>query len=245
MSDDGAYVPQPGDMVKFERPPSDEGGRRFFRVASHDAQTGMTSFTGLSPAMPAEEMAERGARKISVAAPGEFKPDWSAAGCGLAEKGAGHKPKIHQLSPAAGGLRMLQADAQAALALAQRAADQSGQTILLARTATGELVIGTPEVLGAVGEALRARALLAVQPGMGGSGGSVTLGQARELLGSERAREAVAAALASVPELPASAASTAAEAVLRAIATLLPPEEKPKLTTPGWQYREELFPYSP
>jgi hypothetical protein len=139
---------------------------------------------------------------------------------------------------------MLQADAQAALALAQRAADQSGETILLARTPTGELVIGTPDVLGAVGEALGARPLLAAYPGLDGSGGSVTLEQARELLGGDRAREAVAAALASVPELPASAASTAAEAVLRAIASLLPPGEKPKLTTPGWQYREELYPNS-
>jgi len=45
--------------------------------------------------------------------------------------------------------------------------------------------------------------------------------------------------------LPASAAGIAAEAALRAIADLLPTEEKPKLTTPGWQYREELYPQSP
>jgi hypothetical protein len=86
----------------------------------------MTSFTGLSRVLSADEMAERGARKISVVAPGELTPDWSIAGRRLAEKGAGNKPKIHHLSPAGGGLRMLQADAQAALALAQRAADQSG-----------------------------------------------------------------------------------------------------------------------
>ena len=35
---------------------------------------------------------------------------------------------------------------------------------------------------------------------------------------------------------------TAAEAVLQAVAGLLPLEEKPLLTTPGWQYREELLP---
>ena len=245
MSDDDAYVPRPGDTVKFERPPSDEGGRSLFLVASHDAQTGVTSFAGLSRALPADEMAARGARKIAVVAPGELTPDWATAGRRMAEEGAGRKPKIHQLSPAAGGLRMLQADAQAALALAQRAADQSGVTILLARTATGEMVIGAPEVLAAVGEALRARPLLAVHPGLDGSGGSITLRQARELLGSDRAREEVTAALACVPELPASAASIATEAVLRAIATLLPPEEEPKLTTPGWQYREELLPLSP
>ena len=245
MSDDSACVPLPGDMVKFERPPIDQGARRLFRVASHDAQTGMTSFTGLCRALSADEMAERGARKISVVAPGELTPDWSVAGRRLAEKGAGHNPKIHHLSPIAGGLRILQADAQAALALAQRAADQSGETIFLARTATGELVIGTPDVLGAVGEALGARPALAVHPGLDGSGGSVTLGQARELLGSDRAREAVGGALASVPELPAPAASAATEAVLRAVASLLPAEEKPKLTTPGWQYREELYPHSP
>jgi hypothetical protein len=117
--------------------------------------------------------------------------------------------------------------------------------MLLARTATGELVIGAPELIGAAGDALGARPLLAVHPGLDGSGGSVTLGQARELLDSDRAREAVAAALASVPELPASAASAATEVVLRAVASLLPAEEKPKLTTPGWQYREELYPDSP
>jgi hypothetical protein len=137
---------------------------------------------------------------------------------------------------------MLRADEHAALTLAQRAADQAGETVLLARTGTGELVIGSPEVLRAVGEALRAQVVLAVQPGLDGSGGSVTLRQARELLGSDRAREAVAAALASVPGPPALAGNTAAEAVLQAVAGLLPPEEKPRLTTPGWQYREELLP---
>jgi hypothetical protein len=82
---------------------------------------------------------------------------------------------------------MLRADEQAALALAQRAADQAGEPVLLARAGTGELVIGSPEVLQAVGEALGAQALLAVQPGLDGSGGSITLRQARELLGSDRA----------------------------------------------------------
>ena len=242
MSDEGVYVPRQGDMVKFDSPPSEGGGGKLFQVTSHDTQTGMTSFTGLARALSADEMAERGARKRSVVSPGEVKPDWTGAGRRLAEKGAGHRPKIHHLSPHPAGLRMLRADEQAALALAQRAADQAGETVLLARTGTGELVIGSPEVLRAVGEALRAQVVLSVQPGLDGSGGSVTLRQARELLGSDRAREAVAAALASVPGPPAPAGYTAAEAVLQAVAGLLPLEEKPLLTTPGWQYREELLP---
>jgi hypothetical protein len=49
MTDDGAYVPQPADMVTFERPPANEGARKLFRIASHDAQTGMTSLTGRRP----------------------------------------------------------------------------------------------------------------------------------------------------------------------------------------------------
>jgi hypothetical protein len=241
MSDEGVYVPRQGDMVKFDSPPSEGGGRKSFWVAGHDARVGMTSFTGLPRALSADEMAERGARKITVVAPGEFRPDWSGAGRRLAQEGAGRRPKIHHLSPApGGGLRIMRADEQAALALAQRAADQAGETVLLARAATGELVIGTAESQQEVGEALRTQPLLAVQPGLDGS--SITLRQARELLGSDRAREAVAAALASVSESPAVVGSTAAEAVLRAIAELLPPEAEPRLTTPGWQYREELLP---
>jgi hypothetical protein len=137
---------------------------------------------------------------------------------------------------------MARADEQAALALAQRAADQAGEQVLLARAASGELVIGSPDALEAVGEGLGTQVLLAVQPGLSGSGGSITLRQARELLGGGPAREAVAAALASVPGLPAPAGNAAVEAILQAIGELLPAATEAWLTFPGWQYREELLP---
>jgi hypothetical protein len=137
---------------------------------------------------------------------------------------------------------MVQADEQAALALAQRAADQTGEPVLLAQTGSGKLIIGSRGALETVGEGLGTQTLLDVQPGLSGSGGSMSMSQARELLGSDRAREAVAAALASVPELPASAGSAAVEAALQAIAELLPAEEGAWTTIPGWQHRQELMP---
>ena len=140
---------------------------------------------------------------------------------------------------------MVLADEQAALALAQRAADQTGEPVLLAQTGSGELIIGSRGALETAGEGLGTQIMLVVQPGLSGSGGSITLRQAHELLGSDRAREAVAAALASVPELPASVGSTAAAAVLQAIAELLPTEKDAWTTIPGWQHREELSPGRP
>jgi len=247
-SDEGEYSPRPGDMVIFDRPPPGGGQRRVpvFQVASHDAQAGMTTFARLPRALSAREMTELGARKVPVVPPGELEPDWAGAGRRLAREGAGRRPKIHQLAGPSNLLRMARADEQAALALAQRAADQTGEPVLLAQTGSGELIIGSRDALEAAGEGLGTQTLLAVQPGLSGSGGSITLRQARDLLGSDRAREAVTAALASVPELPASAGSAAAEAVLQAIAELLPPEKGiwppvPR-SWPGWQYREELMP---
>ncbi len=235
MSDEGEYVLQQGDMVIFDRPPPGEDQNRVFRVASRDAQTGTTTFARLPRALSVHEMAELGARKVPVVSPGELEPDWAGAGRRLARDGAGRGPKIYQLAGLAGYLRMVSADEQAALALAQRAADQAGEPILLARTGTGELIIGSRGALETAGEGLGTETLLVVQPG-------ITLRQARELLSSDQAREAVATALASVPALPASVSNAAAEAVLQAIADLLPPEKEGWSTIPGWQYREELMP---
>jgi hypothetical protein len=242
MGDEDEYVPRTGDMVIFDRPPPEGGRHRVFQVASHDAQTGMTTFARLPRALPAREMAELGARKVQVVAPSEVEPDWAGAGRRLAREGAGGRPKIQQLAGLGGYLRMAPADEQAALALAQRAADQTGEPVFLAQTGSGELIIGSHDALETAGEGLGTQTLLVVQPGLLGSGASITLRQARELLGSDRAREAVAAAIASAPELPASGGSAAAEAVLQAIAELLPPEQGTRLTIPGWQYREELMP---
>jgi hypothetical protein len=204
----------------------------------------MTTFAALPRALSAREMAELGARRVRVVPPGDVEPDWAGAARRLARKGAGRRPKTHQLAGTdpGGYLRMLPADEQAALALAQRAADQTGEPVLLAQTGSGELVIGSRGALEAAGEGLGTEILLAVQPGPPGSGGGVTLRQMRELLDSGRAREAVAAALASVPEPRCSAGATGAEAVLQAIAELLPPEKESGLTIPGWQYLEELLP---
>jgi len=250
MSDESEYVPRQGDMVIFDRPPL-EGGEhsvlqhRVFQVASHDAQTGMTTFARLPRALSAHEMTELGAKKLPVVSPSELEPDWAGAGRRLAREGAGRRPKIHQFAGLGGYWRMVLADEQAALALAQRAADQTGEPVLLAQTGSGELIIGSRGALETVGEGLGTQILLVVQPGLSGSGGSITLQQARELLGSDRAREAVAAALASVHELPASVGSAASEAVLQAIAELLPPAKAAWTTIPGWQYREELSPRRP
>ena len=244
MSDEGAYVPRQSDIVMFDQPPSGGGQRRLFRVAGHDAQTGMTTFIGLPRPLSAHEMAELGARNVQVVRPDQLVPDWTGAGRRLSAEGAGDRPKIYQLAELDQGdrCRLLRADEQAALALAQRAADEAGQPILLAQTGSGELVIGSPDALEAVGEGLGTRILLAVKPGVTGHGGGITLRQARELLGGDQAREAVASALASVSESPAPPGTAAADVILQAITELLPPEERTWRTIPGWQYRDELMP---
>jgi hypothetical protein len=225
MSDEDEYVPCQGDMVVFDRPPRDQAQRRVFQVVGHDARTGTTTFARLPRALTAQEMAERGARKVPVLSPSELEPDWAGAGHRLAREGAGRRPKIYQLGGSGGYLKMAPADEQAATALAQSAADQSGEPVLLARTGTGELIIGSPEALETAGEGLGAQTLLVVQPGLVGSS-SITQRQARELLGSDRARDAVEGALASVPAMPSSAGRVAAEAVLRAVAELFLPEAR-------------------
>jgi hypothetical protein len=217
MSDEDDYVPRQGDMVIFDRPPPEWEQHRAFQVASHDAQTGMTTFARLPHALSAHEMAELGARNVQVVSPNELESDWAGAARWLAREGAGRRPKIYQLAGLDGHWKMAPADEQAALALAQRAADQAGEPVVLVQTGSGELIIGSRGALEAVGDGLGTRTPLLVQPGLLGSS---TPRETRELLGSDRAHEAVAAALASVPELPASVGSAAAEAVLQAIAEL-------------------------
>jgi hypothetical protein len=242
MSDEGIYIPQQGDLVFFESPPPEWGQTRLFRVADHDSQTGATTFVRLPRALSAHELTKLGARRVPVVEASE--PDWAAEGDRLARDGAGRRSKIHQIARTNigdGHRRMAWADDQAALALAQRAADEIGEPVLLSQTGTGELVIGSPDDLDVAGEGLGTQILLTAKPGLSGSGGSITLRQARELLGGEQAREAVAAALSSVAKLPASAGSAATDAVLRAISELLPPEKETERGIPGWQYREELL----
>ena len=60
MNDDDEYVPRQGDMVIFGRPPPEGGQQTVFQVASHDAQTGMTTFARLPRALQAREMAGLG-----------------------------------------------------------------------------------------------------------------------------------------------------------------------------------------
>lgn len=244
MSDEGAYVPQPSDTVVFDHPLPDGGKRRLFQVQDHDAQTGVTRLAGFSRSLSAREMADLGAKRVQVVSPGDLVPDWAGAGRRLSREGAGDRPKIYQLafSRLGGHCMMAQADEQAALALAQRAADQTGEPVLLARIDSGELVIGSPDAVEAVGDGLGMHVMLSVQPGLSGSGGSITLRQASELLGDGRAHEAVAAALTSALDVPASLGDAAAEAVLQAIAGLLPTVKETRLSFPGWQDRVELTP---
>jgi len=247
--EDGLALPQSGDLMLFDRPP--EGGvGRAFRVAEYDAGTGLTTFaevgrvpTQIGP-LSAQEIAALGGRKVDVLPPGAVVPDWIGPGRKLARDGAGSRPKIHQLAESQfGGLRMAAVDEQAALALAQRAADQTGERWLLARSGSGELIIGTEDALAEAGEGLGAQVLLAVEPG---SSGSITARQARDLLA--RAVEEAATALASMPGGSALDASTAVEAVLAAIADLFPApeqtwlEEQTRRSWPGWQYHPELMP---
>ena len=105
MTDEDQYIPRQGDMVIFDRQPVEEGQRRAFRVASHDARTGMTTFARLPRTLSAHEMTELGARRVRVVPPSELEPDWEGAGRRLATVGAGHKPKIHQLASLGGCAR--------------------------------------------------------------------------------------------------------------------------------------------
>jgi hypothetical protein len=232
--------------VTFERPPDKLSEQRRYRVTEHNYETGMTMIEGFPRALSAQEMSELGASMAPVILPEELKPDWEPAGRMLDRAGAGDRPKIYQFSVRSpdGYYALKPADDQAALALAQRAADETGESWVLARTASGNLVVGSHDALQRAGEGLGAQFLLEVQPGILGDGDSVTLSQARELVGSDRAREAVADVLASMAGLPDSAIGAVADAVLQAIVGLLPAEKENPLPLPwpGWRIRPELLP---
>jgi hypothetical protein len=250
MSTEDEYVPQAGDWFVFDRPPlGDRPSQLVFQVTGHDPVTGITTF-GSDPAHPvpgmsAQEMAERGARRLPPPIPpDQFRPDWARAGRSLARDGGGDKTKIYQLSKTrlAGQWLMAGADDEAALALAQRAAADSGAPVVIARASAGHLVIGGTDALGEVSEGLGTQTLLEVQPGLLGDSGCMTVREAHQLLGSERAREAVAAALAQLREVLGSDDRAAADAVLQAVASLLPTETGKPGSMAGWQRRPELKP---
>lgn len=139
MSTEDVYVPQAGDWFVFDQPPIRTHGNVIFQVTGHDSVTGITTFASDPahpvPGMSAQEMAVRGARKLPPPIPADqFTPDWSRAGRHLARDGNGDKTKIYQLSRAreAGQWVMGGADDEAALALAQRAAADSGAPVVLA-----------------------------------------------------------------------------------------------------------------
>jgi hypothetical protein len=231
-------------VVTFERPPDKLSQQRRYRVTWHDDETGMTVLAGFPRALSAQEIAELGGSMTEAITLAEPNPDWAPAGRMLDRAGAGDRPKIHQFhGPSQGGHYWLKpADDQAALALAQRAADETGEPWVLARTASGNLFIGSHGALHEAGEGLGARFLLEVQPGILGDSGSVTLSQARELVVSDRASDAVADVLAAMTGLPDSAVGAVADAVLQALAGLLPAARKNLLPCPGWQIRPELMP---
>jgi hypothetical protein len=249
MSTEDEYVPQAGDWFVFDRPPGSGSRKVILQVTGHDPVAGITTF-GSDPAYPvpgmsAQEMADRGARKLPPPiSPADFTPDWANAGRRLTRDGGGDKWKIYQLSLArlAGQWLMRGADDEAALALAQRAAADADAPVVIARAGSGHLVIGGIDAISEVSEGLGAQTLLEIQPGLPGDSGCMTVRETRQLLGSERARHAVAAALAQLQEVPDSDERAAADAVLHAVSALLPAEKENPGTMAGWQYRPELTP---
>lgn len=103
-------------------------------------------------------------------------------------------------------------------------------------------MIGGTEALGEVSEGLGTQTLLEVQPGLLGDSGCMTVREAHQLVGSDRARAAVAAALARLREVPGPDDQSAADAVLQAVASLLPAEKGKPGPMAGWQHRPELKP---
>jgi hypothetical protein len=83
---EGSYVPAPGDMVVFDRPPAGDTHRRLFHVSSHDAGTGMTTFSQLPEPLSAGQLGELGARKAEVLRPDEIKSDWPRRGAQASQR---------------------------------------------------------------------------------------------------------------------------------------------------------------
>jgi hypothetical protein len=244
---EGSYIPAPGDMVVFDRPPAGDNRHRLFRVSSHDAGTGMTTFSQLPEPLSARRLGELGARKAKVLRPDEVKSDWPGAARRLAREGAGGRSKIQHVyrprSVAANQHVIGHADDQAALALAQQAADDMGEPVILARVRSGELLIGNENAFEAVADAYGAETILMVHPASPGDGGWLTLRQARELISGQRAREVISAALSSAAQMPDLASSVITSEVIDGLTGLLSSEQDPDLTLPpGWRYREELMP---
>jgi hypothetical protein len=164
-----------------DRPPARDSRHRLFRVSSHDADTGMTTFSQLPEPLSARRLGELGARKANVLRPDAVKSDWPGAARRLAREGAGDRSKIqHAYRPRslAGNQHVLaQADDQAALALAQQAADDTGEPVILARVRSGELFIGNEDAFAALADAYEAQTILVVQPASPGHDRWLTCGR--------------------------------------------------------------------
>jgi hypothetical protein len=258
------YVPQPGDVVLFDQWPVDGSQPRprgdlrpeqrsryaLFRVASHDAATGMTSFADLPDPLSAGQIAEFGGRKTNPIRPWEApKPDWTNTARRLARDGAGSRSKIrhafqpilYAFQPPCGHM-VRHADEQAALALAQRAADDRREPVTVARVPSGELLIGNAVAIEEMGEAFGAETIVVAQPGAAEGDSSFTSRQVREFLRSRPAREAITTALARL-EMSDMAVEATVNGIIHRLTGLLASEQEPNLPLPpGWRYHEELMP---
>jgi hypothetical protein len=242
------FVPQPGDVVFFDRSPVDGADLRFFQVSSHDAATGMTEFSGLPDPLSATQIAELGGHKAIRPWEGP-KPGWANAARRLARDGAGSRSKIshafqpilYAFQPPCGHL-VRDADEQAALALAQRAADDRREPVIVTRVRSGELLIGNAVAIEEMGEAFGAETIVVAQPGAAEGDSRFTSRQVRELLRSRPAREAITTALARL-ELSDMAVEAMVNGIIHALSGLLASEQEPNLPLPpGWRYHEELMP---
>jgi hypothetical protein len=245
------FVPEPGDMVRFDRPPDgslrapDGSPLRLFQVASHDADTGLTTFTGLPDPLSAGQIAELGGSKLWRPDDPKRKVDWTHMARKLAREGAGSRTKIrHAFQPirfVRGGHMVRDADEQAALALAQRAADDRREPVIVARLRSGELMIGNALAFEEMGEAFGAETTVVAQPGAAEGDSRFTARQVRELLTSLPAKEAITTALTYGLDLPDPVVEARVNDITRALTGLLASEQEPNLP-PGWRYHEELMP---
>jgi hypothetical protein len=189
MDEAGEYVPQPGNLVFFDRPPGGDARHRLLHVASHEVSTGLTTFDGLAESLSARQLAELGAMRVRVVAPGEVKANWVGAARRLAAEGAGDRSKIQQVYQphvAVAGHVMRTADDQAALALARQLADDIGEPIILARVRSGELLIATQPAFPAVADAYEAETLLVIHPTSPSTSGWLTHGRSASASAANR-----------------------------------------------------------
>lgn len=246
MNEPDEYVPRPGDLVVFDHPPV--GGRhRLLRVASYDAATGVTTFDNVAESLSTRQLAEFGAKKIQNLS--ELRADWEGAARRLSAEGAGSRSKIQQVyrphSVTGNHHVMGSADDQAALALAQQAADDIDEPVIVARVRSGELLIGTESAYEAVADAYGAQIILVVQPASLSTSGWLTPRQARERISGQEARDAISGALnfdTAMPDVVKSAIGN--EIIHRLTALLSIDDADPGVIPlpPGWRYHEELMP---